>query len=451
MVWLAAIAHLAAQTVHYSTCTVDVVQSQNNSYYLQTTPFDNIQQTTLGKTVVFTADSVKMYEIGRHFELENNQREIFLSNDGKTIAYIMDTEFEYDGEQNSSIQIFKDGLPVKQYSLSDLISCNLDNQECYLFYKESIDTVTYSGGKRQVTFKANATDFEKALTQKATFLNNDVVYIFTKNNTLITLHLDTLAFNIFPAASAKPDTFMQYKPVQIIKGKGFKVSLSSLPDVMGGEPFENSLAKSLGMAVYPEGKNQYKTYHFNLSIVVDKSGYAVVDKIETSDIIPEDKIKSFIASQKFETASIPAGIDKWRFSGWITLMNKNKKAAKRERQEEIAAEEEAYKQRLVADSINGLYIPKNIEECFIQLNKLLKTKDIETIKNLKNRSETIMYHHGFGTWLRNNWGLWGGSRLQQYLLGKGLNHPDDMSATILEYYYDWLHGQNEDWKKFDAG
>jgi hypothetical protein len=123
---------------------------------------------------------------------------------------------------------------------------------------------------------------------------------------------------------------------------------------------------------------------------------------------------------------------------------------RREREQEIIAEEEAYKQRLVADSINKIYIPKNIEECFLELNKLLKSKDIAIIKNLKNRTETIAYHHGFGMWLRNNWGLWGGSRLQQYLLAKGLNHPDSMSAAILEYYYDWLHGQNEAWRKFDA-
>lgn len=111
---------------------------------------------------------------------------------------------------------------------------------------------------------------------------------------------------------------------------------------------------------------------------------------------------------------------------------------------------EAYKKRIVADSINGLYIPKNLEECFLELDKLLKPKDIKTFKNIKDRSETIDYHHGFGTWLRNNWGLWGGSRLQQYFFKKGLNHPDDMSMVILEFYYDWLNGQHEKWKEFEA-
>ncbi len=111
---------------------------------------------------------------------------------------------------------------------------------------------------------------------------------------------------------------------------------------------------------------------------------------------------------------------------------------------------ETYKKRIVADSIKGHYIPKNLEECFKALNTLFKPKEIEAIKNLKDRNETILYHHGFGTWLRNNWGLGGGSRLEQYLIKKGLNHPDSMSATILEYYYDWLNGQNKKWKKFES-
>jgi hypothetical protein len=110
---------------------------------------------------------------------------------------------------------------------------------------------------------------------------------------------------------------------------------------------------------------------------------------------------------------------------------------------------EEYLKRTLKDTINGVYIPVNLEDCFKSLNEVLKKEDIETIKNLKSRTEVIQYHHGLGTWLRNNWGLWGGSRLQQYLIKKGLNHPDDMSHSILEFYYDWLNNNHLDWKKFE--
>jgi len=110
---------------------------------------------------------------------------------------------------------------------------------------------------------------------------------------------------------------------------------------------------------------------------------------------------------------------------------------------------EAYLAKTKKDSINGIYIPINLEDCFQTLNKVLKEEDINTIKNLESREEVIQYHHGFGRWLRNNWGLWGGSRIQKYLIEKGLKHPDDMSHTILEFYYDWLNGNNEEWQKFE--
>lgn len=112
--------------------------------------------------------------------------------------------------------------------------------------------------------------------------------------------------------------------------------------------------------------------------------------------------------------------------------------------------QEALKKRIVADSIDGQYIPKNLEKCFLEINKLLKQKDISAIRKLKNSGETIDYHHGLGTWLRNNWGLWVGSRLQQYLIGKGIYHPDDMSGTILELYHEWLTNKHDNWKELEA-
>jgi len=118
-------------------------------------------------------------------------------------------------------------------------------------------------------------------------------------------------------------------------------------------------------------------------------------------------------------------------------------------QQELKENKRAYERRIVADSIDGQYIPANLEECFIELNKILKEKDVETIRQLSSSDETIRYHHGFGMWLRNNWGLWGGSRLQVYLIDRGVNHPDYMSSLILEYYYDWLHNNHDGWKRFD--
>jgi hypothetical protein len=110
-------------------------------------------------------------------------------------------------------------------------------------------------------------------------------------------------------------------------------------------------------------------------------------------------------------------------------------------------EHDEYLEKLQKDSLNGVYIPQNLEDCSIQLNKLLSKKDIQEIKNLENKEATIKFHYGLGTWIRNNWCLWGGSRLQKYFMENNIKHPDDMSAAILEYYYEWLNDKNEYSKK----
>jgi hypothetical protein len=111
-------------------------------------------------------------------------------------------------------------------------------------------------------------------------------------------------------------------------------------------------------------------------------------------------------------------------------------------------EQEEYLTQIQKDTLNGVYIPKDLKDCFLQLDKMLSEKTKQEIKNLKDRSETISYHLGLGMQLRNSWGLWGGSRLQKYFLDKKVNHPDSMSSLILEFYYDWLNNNNIAWTKW---
>lgn len=49
---------------------------------------------------------------------------------------------------------------------------------------------------------------------------------------------------------------------------------------------------------------------------------------------------------------------------------------------------------------------------------------------------------GLEMWMRNNWGLWHGSRLVQYLNSIGHYYfPDDASSFILKCFWDHLNGQ----------
>lgn len=87
-----------------------------------------------------------------------------------------------------------------------------------------------------------------------------------------------------------------------------------------------------------------------------------------------------------------------------------------------------------------VYIPKDLDDCFAQLEKRLSK---ETVAKMKGGPEKdmVLYHHGFGTWLRNRWGLWKGSRLSKWFNDRGIQHPDDMSGIILRSFWRHLNGK----------
>jgi hypothetical protein len=92
------------------------------------------------------------------------------------------------------------------------------------------------------------------------------------------------------------------------------------------------------------------------------------------------------------------------------------------------------------ESPTGVYIPTDLEDCFKELKKMLPADLVEKMKSGPEK-DMIKYHHGLGTWLRNNWGLWAGSRLRDYFKKLGLAHPDDMSSVVLYSFWRHLNGK----------
>lgn len=84
-------------------------------------------------------------------------------------------------------------------------------------------------------------------------------------------------------------------------------------------------------------------------------------------------------------------------------------------------------------------IPSNLNECFIELDNLLSEEDKEIIKSSINNSIMIDVHIGRN--IRNEWGLWQGSKLKDYFESLGVWHADDMSGIILNSYWCFLKNQ----------
>lgn len=100
------------------------------------------------------------------------------------------------------------------------------------------------------------------------------------------------------------------------------------------------------------------------------------------------------------------------------------------------------------DTLNGVYIPKNIEDCLTQLNKLISTEDKKTFtKKDEKAAVESFYSLNPGLWIRNNWGLWGGSRLQKYFSDAGEKDPEGMSVIILTAFHRRLNDKPIDFER----
>lgn len=84
-------------------------------------------------------------------------------------------------------------------------------------------------------------------------------------------------------------------------------------------------------------------------------------------------------------------------------------------------------------------IPINIKECIDKM--LMWNNGTDKFKRLLEADAIVSTHHTVGKWIRNEWGLWQGSKLKDYFLGLGLTHPDDMSSIIIRGFHRHLNGK----------
>jgi len=108
--------------------------------------------------------------------------------------------------------------------------------------------------------------------------------------------------------------------------------------------------------------------------------------------------------------------------------------------------EKAYEKRIEKDYIFGVYIPADLTDAFVQLNKLIEEKTQLLFKDLPEDEAAHKLHFGFGRWMIHNWGFYEGSRMTVFLNGLGLYNPDDMAYFLMITYHRNLNQQKLDVK-----
>lgn len=97
--------------------------------------------------------------------------------------------------------------------------------------------------------------------------------------------------------------------------------------------------------------------------------------------------------------------------------------------------ERQYQDNIRKEVLNGVYIPKNLEDAMLELDKRVSTEARLKFKELPEDSVCLFMHNRLGQWMILNWGFYGGSRLSHYLRSAGVTFPDDMADFLILAYH----------------
>ncbi len=104
------------------------------------------------------------------------------------------------------------------------------------------------------------------------------------------------------------------------------------------------------------------------------------------------------------------------------------------------SQDSLYMINILKSRIDGVYIPKDLEEAMDRLRELTPEASLTDFSREEEREVCRKLHFGIGRWMIANWKFYEGSRLSHHLLGEGLLHPDDMAQFILRMLHRSLNG-----------
>ena len=98
-----------------------------------------------------------------------------------------------------------------------------------------------------------------------------------------------------------------------------------------------------------------------------------------------------------------------------------------------------YAQRIKLSRIEGVYIPKDMPDAFVELQNLSEPAGIQKFKLTSEDVVASRLQGGIGRWMQINWSFFEGSRFSHYLKSLGLHHPDDMSVVVMVSFHRHLN------------
>lgn len=103
--------------------------------------------------------------------------------------------------------------------------------------------------------------------------------------------------------------------------------------------------------------------------------------------------------------------------------------------ETVSEYEKKYNRQIVKEYLYGVYIPRDLTDAFIQLNKKMDADAKTKYRSIPEELVTEKLFFSFGRWIIHNWNFYEGSRLSHYIKSMGIHHPEDMAGFIMIAYH----------------
>ncbi|MEZ0004831.1 hypothetical protein ABH942_000174 [Flavobacterium sp. 28YEA47A] len=436
--------------------------SSNGIYKLKSFSYDDMVPNLKGESFVVYNDKGErknFYKINRSFDLWDSEPFfVAISNDGRKIIYIKNKVY-YRGEEHKDVTIYLDGKLTKTYTTEEFIDCDRQKEKCEMFY-ENRDQLFKPSRATFLEYNESVTEQDKFLNKNYVFNKNDTIYI-TDGRKKVTL-FDLNNLNIIQSKINFDSLYPKIKNVEVKRSRTsfYKYPYKYITDIEDTQNMKklSQIISEISNLKYISSRAEdylkYKLHKIKLSGYMNRSGKFEIDSISTDPIFDQQKIINYINNTVFNTDFITEGIDKIYvdnfYGGYRSF---DDKIAEKETIEAKKKEGEEYKKRLTLDKIGNFYIPKNLYECNTELDKILDFESKKKLTEAKDSSRFNYHGGGLGIWIRNNWGINGGSRLLKYFqdrnIGKEAFENDFISATIIVQYIKWLKGDKNAWEKWE--
>lgn len=444
--------------------------SYNKKYHVHSYPFDNMFPTIRG--VSYIKDSLGIiYKIDRSFDLDpDSYVQMAISNDGKKIIYITATGYYNDyknieGLDFNNVVVYKEGKLFQSFTVKDFTGCNEMTESCPgIFYTNYNAVIDKHKRVYPPLLKEGVAEIEKYLFSNYFVNINDTIYITDarKMVTIYDLHRTKIIEKIpFESVYKKLKDHLNIKPT-LTKLPIPAQRVDSLANIVTGEMLNQTIEKISGYkfisSAWGSGSDYFRFggFHIKISGFLNKDGRFDILEIQCDKDLPKEKIVAYIRKTKFDSSKIPEDMEQLYihyFFGMYTY-NDEQKAIQLKKDQELARNKQ-YEAESTAAYIDDVYIPQDLQECMLELDKTLNFQSKETLKKATSTFDFNGHMGGLGMWMRNNWGLHRNSRLYKYFdenttfINKDWGFKADaISGAIISCYMEWLRGNRaicKDW------